>query len=149
MGDLVARVGRLRQGELGELIEEIKETDAVLALAAIKCVRLIDEDEGRALLDAKPELLAAEGVGTPQELWAKYGFSSRDELLIAFHASKPDSKAPMGLRSALVRHEVRGKMVKDEGGNEPASISLPRAAVRSPEQEAQAPEIELRQGGRK
>jgi len=134
--DLVKRVGRLRAGELDDIAEEVKENDAILARVSIKHLLLRDADDGAALLAAG------------EAAWRPRGFETETELRIAMHAVKSSREAPVGMTAAFARHEARGRRGEVDRPSEAPSFPLPAPAVRTAEEEADAPEIEISPGGK-
>lgn len=126
---------RAREITVAALVEEVERDDATIAVAAKRGLLLRSPEHGERLLDA--------GENGPDG-WREAGFTSRHELMIAIHAAKSRSEAPMALLASFARFETR-QMRREQvlGAQAASSVILPAPAQRTIEQEADAPSIEM------
>ena len=89
------RISNLRSGKVENMLDEIKEMDEGLVVASSKTVLLKDVEDGLDLIEEGPEA------------WKLRGFASKEELLVAIHAQKGKTIAPIGLVAALERFSWR------------------------------------------
>lgn len=94
---------------MGPVVEAFKQTalqDAAILEATRGSAQFLDADEAEDFYRA--------GLKNPQ-LWADRGFT-RESLLVAIHALKCKSEAPLYIQQVQERHVARMKTLPTEGG---------------------------------